>query len=209
MLGVKLYGNPLSPRYRRVVVAAAELGVPLDLVVLNPGKGETRAPAYIAKNPMGKMPTFEEDDGWTLWESLAVVVYLAETHPTKGLFPTDARSRAEALRWMFFCASHLDPAVESLYTQKFLSRLRGQAVDEAAVASAKKDLDRYLPVFEARMETQPWVLGPSFSLVDVALGTSVDTLFKKELEFDRKACPAIAAWHSRLSERPYWSAAAS
>ena len=205
---MKLYGNPLSPRYRRVVIAAAELGAPLDLVVLNPGKGETRAPGYIAKNPMGKMPTLEEDDGWTLWESLAVVVYLAETHPKKNLFPTEPRARAEALRWMFWCASHLDPSVESLYAQKFLARMRNHPSDEGVVASARKELERFLPVFETRMAGNTWVLGPSFSIVDTALGASVDTLFKKELEFDRAAYPAIAAWHGRLTERPYWSAAA-
>jgi glutathione S-transferase len=205
---MKLYGNPLSPRYRRVAIAAAELGVPLDFIVLNPAKGEMRAADYLARNPMGKMPTFEDDDGWTLWESLAILVYLGETHPERGLFPTDARGRADALRWMFWCASHLDPALALLYAQKFLGRLRGQAVDETIVAAAMKDVVRFLPVLEARVAERVWIMGAGFSLVDVALGASIDALFREELAFDRAPYPGVSAWHARLVARPTWGAGA-
>src|SRR5262245_44988031 len=117
---MKLFGNTLSPRYRRVAIAAAELNVPLQLVELNIGAGENRAPEYLSRNPMGKIPTFEDDDGWTLWESYAIVTYLAEKHPDRGLFPTTLRGRADALRWLFWGASHLDPAIAPIYAQKVL-----------------------------------------------------------------------------------------
>lgn len=203
---MKLYGNPLSPRYRRVAIAAAELGAPLDLVVLNPGKGETRAPDYLAKNAMGKMPTLEDDDGWALWESCAMVVYLAEKFPERALFPVDPRGRADALRWMFWSASHLDPAVSSTYVQKFLMPMRGGAPDEAVLGAASKELQRYLPILEAHLASHPYVLGETFSLVDVTLGASIDALFLPQLEVDRAAYPSIAAWHARLAARPTWSA---
>src|SRR4051812_5277992 len=108
---MKLYGNALSPRYRRVAIAAAELGLPIELVELNLPKGENRSREYLARNPMGKIPTLEEDDGWALWESCAILVYLGEKHPERRLLPTDARGRADSLRWMFWSAAHLDPAV--------------------------------------------------------------------------------------------------
>jgi glutathione S-transferase len=158
---------------------------------------------------MGKVPTFEDDDGWTLWESCAVLVYLAETHPDRGFFPTDVRGRANALRWMFWASAHLDPSVALVYGQRFLRPMRGQAVDETAVASAMKDLARYLPVLEAQLATGTWILGAHFSLVDIALGASVDALFRKEVAFDRTPYPAVSAWHGRLASRPAWGAGLS
>lgn len=204
---MKIYGHPISPRYRRIATAAAELGLKAELVELNIGKGENRTPEYLSKNPMGKIPTFEDDDGWVLWESFAVVSYLGETHADKGLFPTDARGRASALRWMFWAASHLDPAIVSMVVQKIIGpTMRGQPTDEAVVAVAKADLARFLPVLEEQLKKQPWVMGEKFSLVDVAVGAAFHGLFDERVGFDRSPYPAINAWHARLTDRPSWTA---
>jgi glutathione S-transferase len=204
---MKLYGHPISPRHRRIAIAAAELGLPLEVVELNIGKGENRTPEYLAKNPMGKIPTFEDDDGWTLWESFAVLVYLGEKHPERGLFPTQVRERADALRWMFWSASHLDPAIVGLVVQKVIAPMRGQRPDEAVIEASSRDLARFLPVLEAHLGGRTWMLGERFSMVDVALGASVDGLFLEAVGFDRGTCPNVAAWHRRLTERPAWLAA--
>jgi glutathione S-transferase len=203
---MKLYGTALSPRYLRVAIAASELGVPLELIVLDVAKGDSRAPGYLAKNAMGKMPTFEDDDGWTLWESCAIVVYLGEKFPERGLYPTDARGHAEALRWLFWSASHLDPAVGSTYAQKFLAPMRGGKPDEAVLSASAKDLQRYLPILETHLEAHAWLLGERFSLVDVAIGASIDALFLPQLEVDRAPYSRITAWHERLAARPSWRA---
>jgi glutathione S-transferase len=205
----KLYGHPISPRYRRVAIAAAELGVPLDLVVLDVARGDARSAEYLARNPMGKMPTLEDDDGWSLWESFAIIVYLAETHPSGGLFPTTPRGRAEALRWMFWASAHLDPAVASLFAQRFLAPRRKQAPDEAIVATSLAELARYVPVLEGHLARQPWMLGEAFSLVDVALGASVDALLRKELAFDTENFPALRRFHERFAARPSLGAGAA
>src|SRR5262249_38330796 len=153
--------------YRRVAIAAAELGVPLELVVLDVRKGEPKQAAYLAKNAMGKMPTFEDDDGWLLWESCAIVTDLADRFPQRALLPTDARGRADALRWMLWTTTHLDAGVAALYGQKYLARLRGAQPDPVAVESATKELTRYVPILEAHLATHPFMLGDTFSLVDV------------------------------------------
>lgn len=203
---MRLYGHPLSPRYRRVAVAAAELGAPVDLVVLDVRGGEPRSAPYLAKNAMGKMPTLEDDDGWTLWESWAIAVYLAEKFPERGLFPTDARGRAEALRWMFWCAAHLEPAVATLYGQKVLAPMRGQGADGVAVSAATKEVARYLPILEAHLATHEWMLGDRFGLVDVLLGVAADVLLHPQIAWDRASAPHVVAWRDRLAERPSWTA---
>jgi glutathione S-transferase len=201
---MKLYGHPMSPRVRRVAIAASELGLPLELVELKIAEGENRSAAYLAKNPMGKIPTFEDDDGWVLWESLAMLVYLAEKHPERGLFPTDVRGRANANRWMFWSCAHLEPAVFSLVVQRVIGPMRGQTPDEAVVGAATRDLARYLPVLESQASRGQWMLGDSFSMVDIALGTNFDALLHPALGFDVSAYPSAGAWHRRLVERPSW-----
>lgn len=200
---MKLYGHRASPRYRRIAIAAAELGIPLELVELDIPKGENRAAGYLAKNPMGKIPTLEEDDGWTLWESFAMVAYLGEKHPERGLFPTGVRERAEAMRWLFWAASHLDPAALGLYVQKVVDPARNLPTDPARVAAFEKELARYLPVLESHLQGRDWLL-ERFSLVDVALGATFDGLFHKRTGFDASPYPNVQAWHARLVDRPAW-----
>src|SRR5262245_66646483 len=100
---MKLYNSNYSPNAKRVRVVCAELGIPVDVQEVDFAKGENRTPNYLAKNPMGKIPTFE-DENYVLWESPAILYYLAEKH--KKLLPTDLKARTEAFRWMFWSASH-------------------------------------------------------------------------------------------------------
>src|SRR5215467_3835916 len=102
-----LYTSQISPNGKRVRIAAAELGVPLDLKNLNFQAEENRTPQYLALNPMGKIPTLTDGD-LSLWESAAIMCYLAQ-QKDGALYPKDARGSAETLRWLFFCSCHIDP----------------------------------------------------------------------------------------------------
>lgn len=203
---MKIYGSRFSPRARRAAIAAAETGAPIELVELNPGKGENQTPAYLAKNPMGKLPTFEDDDGWCLWESGAILVYLADKYPEQGLLPREPRARAEALRWMFWCVAHLDSSIGPLYFERFLVPLRKQAPNEAVVSAALKELGRYMPVLEKHLSEHSWMLGTQFSMVDVMVGAGVDALLLPEVAFDKASIPKTVAWHAKLAQRPSWRA---
>lgn len=203
---MKLYGNPFSPRSRRVAIGLAELQLPVELVALDIGKGENRNADYLSRNPMGKIPTFEADDGWLLWESCAILAYLGEQHADKGLYPKEPRAKAEALKWMFWCTSHVDPYVSEVYVQKFLAPLRKQPTDEAAVDRAWKELTRYLAVLDHHLSGPPYLLGAKFSLVDVVIGIAVETLLMPQLGRDFAPYPNLMKWVTALRARPSWSA---
>ena len=85
---LKLYSHPISPNSKRVRVLAKELGLDVEVQDLDFGKGEHKAPDYLAKNPNGKVPTVEWD-GRTLWESPAILFELASANPDAGLVPQD------------------------------------------------------------------------------------------------------------------------
>src|SRR5262245_9159436 len=111
---MKIYSNPMSPNSKRVLVCANELGLSPEVVAVDLRKGEGQAADYLARNPMGKVPTLEDDDGYVLWESPAILIYLTSRYPSRGLLPTDSRAHAEVMRWMFWNASHLEPALHGL-----------------------------------------------------------------------------------------------
>ncbi|MET0302100.1 MAG: glutathione S-transferase N-terminal domain-containing protein [Methyloceanibacter sp.] len=90
---ITLYDMHDSPHARKVRLLVAELGLPLETIARNPRKGETRSPDYLAKNPNGRVPVLEED-GFVLWESLAILRYLAAKRPERALGGGDPRARA-------------------------------------------------------------------------------------------------------------------
>src|SRR5215471_14916790 len=84
-----------------------ELGVPFEAVTINLLSGEHRSPAFLEINPAGKLPVLVDGD-MVLTESIAIVLYLAEKYPDKGLIPTDVRERAQIMRWLLFTTTELE-----------------------------------------------------------------------------------------------------
>jgi glutathione S-transferase len=95
---MKLYQFPFSPNCQKVVALAHEVGTPLELATVDLFKGEARTPAMLAKNPNGKLPILEDGD-FVLWESRAMLAYLAAKAGRADLAPTTPRERAEVDRW--------------------------------------------------------------------------------------------------------------
>src|SRR5262249_45870250 len=96
---ITLYDIHLSPHARKVRLLAAELDIPLNKVTRDPRTGETRTPEYLAKNPNGRVPTLEED-GFVLWESPAILKYLAAKRPERALCGADPKTQALVDQWM-------------------------------------------------------------------------------------------------------------
>src|SRR6185369_8278792 len=99
---MKLFQFQMSPNAKRARVMAHEVGVSIDIVNLDPMKGEHVAPDFIAKNPNHKVPVVQLDDGAVLWESPAILYYFASKYPEKKLLPSDPLGQAEVARWMFW-----------------------------------------------------------------------------------------------------------
>jgi glutathione S-transferase len=96
---MKLYVMPPSPRAFKVIALKNHLGIDCELVFTDLGKGDQLTPEYVAMNPNKKMPMLE-DDGFVLWESNAILFYLASQRPERGLWPCDLRRQADVFRWL-------------------------------------------------------------------------------------------------------------
>jgi len=188
-----------SPQSRSAGTRALleELGVDYDLHVLNLKAGEQRQPAYLAINPMGKVPAIR-DGAALITEQPAVFIYLADRYPEAKLAPPIGDPlRGPYLRWLVYYGSCFEPAV----TDKSMQR-------EPAPPSTcgYGDYDTMLKTLTDQLEKGPWLLGDTFSAADVLWGTALNwtTLFKLVPEL-----PVIRAYIDRVLARPAMQRAAA
>jgi glutathione S-transferase len=201
---MRLYQIPVSSNCKKVRVCAAELGTPLELVNLNVAAGANKAPDYLALNPMGKVPTLVDGD-FVLFESAAICAYLCSKVPGQTLWPQEPRAQAEVLRWLLWGSWHVLPWAGAIVIERVIRPRQGQPVNEAAVAYALAELDRFVPVLDARLAEQEFAAG-AFSVADIALGCGIERVAVAKL--DLAPWPRVAAWLQRLQARDSWKRAA-
>ena len=192
---LKLHYHPFSTFARRVRIALIEKSIAAELVEVDMVARAHRSPAYLALNPYGRVPTLEED-GFVLYESTAILEYLEATHPTPALVPADPRGRALVSMHMKLCDLQLARQTGAIiFPKRFLPKERW---DEAAMAQAKKEIEKHLAVVETQIAGKDWMVGDRYSLVEVCYTPFVE--FLPLVEFEPP--PAVAAWVGRMLARP-------
>jgi glutathione S-transferase len=202
---ITLYDIHLSPHARKVRLLAAELNIPLNKITRDPRTGETRTPEYLAKNPNGRVPTLEED-GFVLWESPAILKYLAAKHPERALCGGDAKTQALVDQWMCWWIGGPEAAIDTLAWEVLIKPkvFNQPGNDPGIIADAHRRIERYLPVLDKQLEGRDYVVGP-LTIVDFLIGPRLDTA-PAILRFDTSGYANIAAWQERLKAKSYWSA---
>ena len=205
-MSLTLYDMRDSPHARKVRLLAAELGIPLEKVERDPRNGETRSRDYLALNPNGRVPVLD-DDGFVVWESAAILKYLAAKHPERGLGGADPKQAALVDQWLFWWAGGPEAAIDMLAWELLIKPnvLRQPGNDPGIVADAHARLARFLPVLDRQLDGRGYVIGP-LSVVDFAIGPRFDRA-PALLKFDVAPYRNIAAWHERLRAKPYWNEA--
>lgn len=177
---LKLYGGTRS---RAAIVAwyLEELGVPYEFVRLDMAAGAHRQPDYLAINPMGKVPAVV-DDGVVVWESGAILLYLADKH---GQLPATPGERARVYQWILFSNSTLIQALAQ----------PGEKRDQ--------ELGKLLPPLQQILSDQDYIMGATLTVADVALA-SILGFAAQMFNLDLTAYPAIAAYLQRCQARSAW-----
>lgn len=192
---MKLYDFAFSPNCRKVRAVAYELGIALRHEHVDLLAGAQRAPAFLAKNPNGRVPVLEDGD-LVLWESTAILRYLAAGSP---LAPAAPRAAAEVDRWIAWQLAHLAPAMSKVAFENIVKRLtrRGEP-DPARIAEGTAEFDQLTGILDAALAGREWVAGP-LSLADFALGAHYSIAGAAGLSVARH--PRVEAWLARLSAR--------
>ena len=181
----------------KVRLLLSQLRRPFRLVELDILKGETRTPEFLAKNPDGRIPLLEFEDGRRLAQSNAIIFHLAEGTP---FLPTDSWERALVLQWLFFEQYSHEPNVA---TVRFWVHELGRGGDKAwAEKIAEKREKGYgaLDVMERQLAGRRFLVGERYSIADIALYAY--THVAPEGDFDLGRYPAIRAWLDRVADQP-------
>ncbi|MCB4770548.1 glutathione S-transferase family protein [Ancylobacter sp. Lp-2] len=193
---ITLYDMPDSGNSYKVRLAAAHLGRPLRRVTMSSRDGSTRSPGFLAKNPIGKLPTIELADGRFLAESNAITLYLAEG---SALVPADSYDRAKMYEWLFFEQYSHEPAI-AVRRALFVYEERRHLATPERLAQLLDAGNRALTVMETRLAGHDWLAGDAFSLADIALYAYTHTA--EEGGYDLAAYPGIVGWMARIAALP-------
>jgi glutathione S-transferase len=195
---MKLYQLTFSPACQKVVALAHEVGVPLALVAVDLFKGGARTPAMLAKNPNGKVPILEDGD-FVLWESAAMLAYVAAKAGRVDLAPTTPRERAEVDRWTSWEGAHFGPAIRKVAFERIVKKLAGLgAPDEAMVKAGIEEFTVRASVLEQSLGAKEYLCGP-LTIADFNLAPYAALAADCGLDFG--AYPKAKAWFGRMAAR--------
>jgi glutathione S-transferase len=199
---MRLYHHPMSSNARRAVMTAIHLGTKLDLVVVDLAKGEQRAPDYLRKNPNGKVPVLE-DDGLVLWESHAIMQYLADKTPGQTVYPAEIRARADVNRWLFWSAYHFTPSISILGWENFVKPMIGQGdPDRLLVQRGEALVTENARVLDAHLEGKKWIAQDRLTLADLAIATPLMVIAQAKLPVNGFA--NLMTWFRRIEGLEAW-----
>ena len=192
---LRLYDNHTSGNSYKPRLLLAHLGIAYDHVEIDILNGESRTAAFLAKNPNGRIPVLELEDGTCLAESNAILFYLAES---SRFLPSERLARAFTLQWMFFEQYSHEPYIA--VARHWIQHV-GMTDEQRAQLPAKQEGGRAaLAVMEGHLGGADWFGGQAMTIADIALFAY--THVAGEGGFDLDACPAVRAWLKRVAAEP-------
>jgi glutathione S-transferase len=195
---LKVWGRRSSFNVQKVMWLVGELGLPHEHVELGGTFGGLDDPAFLAMNPHGRVPVIQ-DDAATVWESHAILRYLAARHGKGRFWSDDPAARARVEGWMDWSQTALQPDfLIGVFWGFFRTppEQRKWPAIKAALARCEVDFRK----LDQLLADQPFLLGDALSLADITAGTALYRFF--ELEIERPVLPQVERWYRTLQERP-------
>jgi len=200
---MKLHKFVGSPSARKVEAVIAHLAIAVEIVDHDLLGGALRAPDYLALNPNAMVPALE-DGAFVLWESNAIMQYLADRAGSDALSPREARARADVVRWQFWEQAHFNRAFGTLAFETVAKPKLGLgATDAALVATAQADLARFAPVLERHLAGRATLVGDGITIADYAM--SPFESYQNAIPFDWAPYPRIGAYFERMRRHEPWA----
>ena len=206
---LKIWGRKNSVNVEKVIWVCDELELPYERVDAGGPFGIVDTADYRAMNPNGLVPTVEVD-GMVLWESHAILRYLAAKHSAGDLWPEDPAVRVEADRWMDWASTMFWPAFRPLFWN--LVRTEPAQRDAQAMAQSFERSAELLGFLDDHLASHTFIAGDRFSIGDIPMGCSVWrwlALPEDQLTRARPQYPSLMRWFETLKRRPCYNQLAS
>lgn len=198
---MKIYGDEQSGNCYKIQLLCALLNIAHEWIGIDILAGDTKAASFLAKNPNGKIPLLELDDGRVLSESNAIVNYLAAGSP---LLPTEAYALAKTQQWQFFEQYSHEPYIA---VARFIAKYLGLPEHRRADFESKQaGGNKALAVMESQLSKTPFLVGDSLTTADICLYAY--THVAHEGGFDLQTFPAVRRWLKQIAELPGYRAMA-
>ena len=199
---MRLYYHPVSTCSRRVLMAAHHLEIKVDLVLVDLFKAEQNSPEFLKLNPNHRVPVLEHD-GFILWESYAIMQYLADMTTGHTLYPIDPRGRADVNRWLFWCGQYFMPGVGILNWENSIKSLAGiGSADPVEVARGECLLIEAAKVLDGHLNSREWICDTCLSLADLAIAAPLADQHSAKLPV--ADLPNLQRWLKQVQALDSW-----
>lgn len=192
----RLWGRANSVNVQKVIWALEELGLPYERIEAGGAHGVVGEQSYRALNPNGLVPTLQEDD-FVLWESNAILRYLARLPASPLVLPDDARACARIDQWLDWQATTFTPAMRDCFWQ--LIRVPQDQRDQPAIEASRVRTEAAAALLDAHLAGTAFVAGETFGIADIAVGCAAHRWL--HLPIAREERPHLVRWYRSLVAR--------
>jgi glutathione S-transferase len=214
---MKLYLFAPSARALAIIALKNHLALDCEVQPIDLGRGDQLCPEYVALNPNKKMPTLE-DDGFVLWESNAILFYMAAKRPDSGLWPADLQGQADVVRWLAWESAHWDAESCGMVAYEKASKavLGLGPPDPSFIERGSQNFTRFAAVLNGSLKGKTWLLGERVTIADFSVGglvPSAETMGLPVGDFPEivrwyKGLSRLRGWHEAIAARELFHAAA-
>jgi len=201
---VKLYVTPPSPRAFKVIALKNHLDIECETQFVDLGKGDQLTPEYATMNLNKKMPMLE-DDGFVLWESNAILFYLASKRPERGLWPAEVRRQSDVIRWLAWESAHWDAESFGMVGYEKVSRVvlhRPGSADPALLVRGEENFARFAEVLDTSLKGRKWLVGETPTIAEFAIGAWIPVAARLDLPIAKYR--EIGRWYDGLAALCGW-----
>lgn len=183
---MKIYADPITVNCRKVLAGLDLMGAEVERVHVDYFKGDHRGDAYCKLNPNASVPCLEDGD-FVLWESNAILGYVADKIGAHAVYPTDLRTRADINRWLLWEASSWFPSCYVYLVEHCVKPLLQAAPDAAIITAQDTVFHKLAGILDARLADRQWIAGVGPTIADIALAAPMHLHAFQRLPLDRHA----------------------
>ncbi len=197
---IELHGFPMSPNTKRARLGLEEAGVSYTFHDVDLMAGAHKRAPYTELNPTARVPALVDGD-YKLWESNAMLEYVAELAKDKRLSPETPRERGDIAKWMFMGAAHLSPNIARIFAHTI--RLPEEKRIPQLVTEGHAEVFRCLGSLDAALDGKTWLVGDRITIADISLAPPLTAAAMLQIDLARFA--NVTAWLARITSRDSWT----
>ncbi len=198
---MKLYYDPVTVNCRKVLAGFNLIGTEFKEEKVDYFNGGHKSPEYTAINPNQSLPALV-DDGFTVWESNAILQYAADKAGNESVYPKDLKTRTDVNRWLLWESNQWFPSCYIWLVENVVKPILGDKPDNNILKEATPKFHQLAAIIDKTVGTQPWLCGKNVTIADIAVAAPMHLHPWQKLPLEQH--PNLVAWMSRVEALPSW-----